>query len=111
MITKKPRGRAESEKKLPTPQSDRSVIFEFPAVTIPPLQNRGEVETPQEISKLQDVKVRDLKPTLSLERTQASQSLATRVPAIRKLLGKKFVPIGVRTSADVKHKSTVIRAM
>ena len=111
MAIKKAGGRRDAEKKLPAPQSDQSPIYEFPAVTIPPLRGRGDVEIPPEISKREDFTARDLKPALTPARIQVLQKLAARVPAVKKLLGEKFVSIGVRTSEDVKRKSTVTRAM
>jgi hypothetical protein len=111
MATKMTRDRRGSEKRLPKPNPDLSQIYEFPAATIPSLREHGEPETPALISKRQDVIARDLKPALKPARIQALQNLAARAPAVRKLLGEKFVHIGVRTSEDTKQKSTVVRAM
>jgi hypothetical protein len=110
MATKKPRGRRGSER-LPKPKTDLSPIYEFPAVTIPPLRELGERETPSAISKRQDVIARDLKPALTPERVQALQKLATRSPSVKKLLGDKFVPVGVRTREDAKRQPMVAVAM
>jgi len=111
MATKTPRAKRRSQKRLPKPKIDLSPIYEFPAVTIPALRELGQLETPSAISKRQEVIVRDLKPALKPERLESLQKLAARAPSVKKLLGKKFVPIGVRTQEDAKQKPMAAMAM
>jgi hypothetical protein len=110
MARKKPRVRRCSER-LPQPRADLPPVYEFPAITVPPLRELGEREIPSEISKRQDFVARDLKPSVKPERIQALQRLAARPPVVKKLLGEKFIPIGIRMSEDAKQKSTMTVAM
>jgi hypothetical protein len=105
MATKKPRRQQIPQKKLPKPKTDLATIFEFPATTFPPLRGLGEGEISSEISKRQDVIVRDLKPALTQDRIAALQNSVSRAPAVKKLLGDTFIPVGVRTN-DEKKSST-----
>jgi len=111
MATKKPRAKRGSEKRLPKPKSDLSQIYEFPAVTTPMLRELTQLETPSTISKRQEVMARDLKPALKAERVEFLQKLAARAPSVKRLLGEKFVSIGVRTRDDAKQKSTAAVAL
>jgi hypothetical protein len=106
MATKKARRLRISEKKLPKPKPDLATIFEFPATTVPPLRGLGEGEISPEISKRQDVIVRDLKPALTQDRIAALQNSVSRASAVKKLLGDTFIPVGVRTLHDEKKSST-----
>lgn len=107
MATKKPRRQRIPEKKLPKPKTELPNIFEFPATAVPPLRELGEGEISPEISKRQDVIVRDLKPALSQDRIAALQNSASRAPSVKKLLGENFIPVGVRIPHDAKKSSSL----
>jgi hypothetical protein len=111
MATKKPRTKRGSERRLPKPKSDLPPIYEFPAVTLPALRELSQLETPSAILKRQEVLARDLKPTLKPERLEALQKLAARAPAVKKVLGEKFLPIGVHTQEDAKKKPAATVAL
>jgi hypothetical protein len=99
------RVKRSSEKKLPQPKTDMPSVYEFPAVTDPPLRELGERGIPSEISKRQNFAVRELTLVVKPDRLQALQKMAARAPAVKKLLGEKFIPIGVRVAEDAKEKT------
>lgn len=93
-------GNVRKEPGLPEPL-DESVPFEdFAAETNPPLRDRPPMVAARGLSDRQDVEVRHLRPRLGPRRAARISAAAERSAQVRRLLGRRFAPIGVRSSAE-----------
>lgn len=86
---------------LPEPPERAIEIIDYPAETDPPLRDRPRVRVSRRISDRADVTVEDRRAPLSASAVDRLISEATGSGAVKRALGRSFVPIGGH-QADAK---------
>ena len=95
------------EVELPPPPDNLPDIFDFPAETIPPLRDRPPMQVPEGVSDRRDLQADRGRALLSARATERLLGQAAASPDVKKLLGRSFVPIGVRQLSTKDGLQTV----
>jgi hypothetical protein len=96
-----------NEPGLPEP-IDEAVPFEdYPAETEPPLRDRPPMIAAEGLRDRRDVDVRPIRHGLGARRAAQLTATAGKDARVRRLLGRRFVSIGVRSSASKDGRDPV----
>lgn len=96
-----------SEPRLPEPPKDLRPIRDFPAETNPPLRDRPLFRVPKGVSDRREVEVQTERLSISPAAARRLIAAAAAFPAVKRLLGRRFVTIGARQSTTKEGRETV----
>lgn len=99
---------AKMEPLLPEPTDDVRPILDFPAETNPPLRDRPPHPVPEGVSDRREVEVGDDRTLLSPKAAQRLLDVVAVAPAVKRLLGRRYVTIGARRSATKEGRQETL---